>query len=362
MTAQQPIIIDLSSDEEQCPATVRDDSASDDEISDDELPHWLSEDPKAQSQGLPTFPAQPVTPVFKRKAVQEPPGAPTRKRRKVDKKVRTWFLTYNNYPKDWKNKLLALGARHYCCQPEISLTGTPHIQGVMHWKYKKSFAYLQTRLPEVHWERCKSIIAAMEYCQKKKTKDGPIWAKGFGIGYPTDENGDPIVVDPLEDKELYKYQLELTDMVIAKPHPRHIHWIWSIKGNVGKSSTCKHLALKYGAIILGGRLQDSLYVVAKMQQLKKPPKICVFDIPRSAKGQIDYQILEKVKDGCFMSSKYEAAMVLMNPPHVIVFANCSPVLNLLSQDRWKIRRLDFDEDLPGRILDFNDLGIDTSIY
>lgn len=131
-----------------------------------------------------------------------------------------------------------------------------------------------------------------------------------------------------------------------EPDERTIYWFWSNKGNIGKSSLCKHLCLRYGAIALGGKVGDAMYAVGKLVAAGKPPNIVVFDVARSESHRLEYVSLEKLKNGCFFSSKYESAMVMLNPPHVIVFANEGPNESKLSDDRWKITNLDEEDDLP----------------
>lgn len=96
--------------------------------------------------------------------------------------------------------------------------------------------------------------------------------------------------------------------------------------------------------MLGGAFKDGLFGIAKMVEAKKPPTCLIWDLPRITKNHLSVATLEKVKDGCFYSPKYESIMVLFNPPHVIVFANCPPDLGSMSADRWKVTCLDVVPD------------------
>jgi hypothetical protein len=80
---------------------------------------------------------------------------------------------------------------------------------------------------------------------------------------------------------------------------RKIYWLWSTKGNTGKSSFCKHLVLKYGAIVVNGRPEDAYFaIIQRLSPIKKNKKIddsddrkvniICFDLCRSEKNNISY--------------------------------------------------------------------------
>lgn len=64
------------------------------------------------------------------------------------------------------------------------------------------------------------------------------------------------------------------------------------------------------------------------------------NIPRSNdEHKIDYlyNVIELLKDGKFMSMKYQPRPVrLIECPHVIIFSNQEPDLTKLSNDRWEV--------------------------
>ncbi len=267
-----------------------------------------------------------------------------RKKRMLNRKSKYWFLTWNSFPVDWKSHFLALrNLQKYCVQVETA--EVEHLQGVLVFDRKLSFSELHDACPGCHWEVCRDLKACVKYCSKFKTRTGEQWIKGFKT---------PLVVrDPLEGKELYEFQKDIIHILGNEPDERTIYWFWSNKGNIGKSSLCKHLCLKYGAISLGGKVSDAMYAVAKMVEAGKPPKVIIFDVARSEAKYLKYVSLELLKNGCFFSGKYESGQVLMNPPHIIVFANEKPDQSKLSADRWEIKCLDYDLDLPG----FSTLGV-----
>lgn len=66
------------------------------------------------------------------------------------------------------------------------------------------------------------------------------------------------------------------------------------------------------------------------------PELIICDIPRSSFEYINYTSLEKLKDGCFYSGKYEGGLCVFPTPIVICLANKEPNKLMLSGDRWKV--------------------------
>lgn len=264
---------------------------------------------------------------------------PKKKRKKSIKSVH-WFLTWNGHTEDSINKLIALKElTKWAIQEETAESGTKHLQGLLTFRRSRSFTFLKRTLPEVHWEVCRSVEAAKRYCQKQETRTGKQWIKGYEIGTASQQSE---VLDPLEGKTLYKYQAWILNIIAGEPDPRKIYWFFSQKGALGKSCLTKHMVLKHGAILIGGTFKDAYYAIAAM---KTKPKIILFDIPRNQGNKVSYTAMEGIKNGIFFSQKYEASMVKMNTPHIIIFANEAPQLEGLSKDRWEIYCLDDQDDL-----------------
>ena len=60
---------------------------------------------------------------------------------------------------------------------------------------------------------------------------------------------------------------------------------------------------------------------------------------------INYQVLEQIKDGRFVAAKFSSKEIKICKPNiVIVFANCTPDVKKLAMDRWKIFKI-IGEDL-----------------
>jgi len=144
---------------------------------------------------------------------------------------------------------------------------------------------------------------------------------------------------------LYDWQKNLLAIVQGKPDERKIYWYYEKVGGVGKSSFCKYLVVKHGALVLGGKASDMKYGVMKWKETNGVyPKNIIIDIPRKLEKFVSYQGLEEVKNACFFSGKYECGMVVGNNPNLIVFANFEPDLTAMSADRWVVRNLGVDEE------------------
>jgi len=70
--------------------------------------------------------------------------------------------------------------------------------------------------------------------------------------------------------------------------------------------------------------------------MANPSDMYVYDIERSLKSFVSYSSIEKIKNGFYMSGKYEGGIINANCPWVVIFANFPPKWNKLSEDRWEV--------------------------
>lgn len=248
---------------------------------------------------------------------------------------RTWCFTYNNYTNielSILHELFDTETQQFIFQEEKGAEGTPHLQGAVKYKNARAFSSMRRINPKIHWERCKSWLASVEYCSKIESRVGKIYTNIEGIR----------IVEPIVDKFKLliprKWQ-EICLNIIKNPvpDPRAVHWFYEEKGNTGKSLLARHLVLEYGALLVSGKAADIKFAFTKM---KIKPKIVIIDIPRSYANYFTYTIIEELKNGLFFSGKYEGEMVVFNTPHVIVFSNSEPNYDELSEDRWDIHPID----------------------
>ena len=126
---------------------------------------------------------------------------------------------------------------------------------------------------------------------------------------------------------------------IERPDMRMVYWIVGKKGGEGKSFIQNILRSMYGTrrvfnTEINTRKVDIAYVLA--QETLTCKDIFLFNLLRSD-YTVAYGLLENIKDGYLMSSKYKSTTMKIKTPNVvIVFSNGFPDQTKLSVDRWKI--------------------------
>lgn len=138
-------------------------------------------------------------------------------------------------------------------------------------------------------------------------------------------------------KELFNIVFNDDVLLFKKPHDRKILWFADFGGNTGKSKFTKWICLRNSRAVKvpfgsASQLRSSIISMG-------PKRMYMLDIPRTI-GQDDdmkaiYSLLEDLKNGFVVSSMYgKNAVLLMDPPHVVVFSNQFPEIKRMSSDRW----------------------------
>lgn len=250
---------------------------------------------------------------------------------------RTFFMTLNNPTEADRAAMdkIMTHAVEVQAQEEVGESGTPHIQGYFRFKeavLRRTFCAWFDSHP--HVEKPLNLAASRNYCKKLESRDPA--GRSWGLRPPPKGGPPPIRVrDPLMGKVLHPWQAQLLEEFEEIADDRQITWIWSEEGGVGKTSFAKHVCTHYKAILVGGKAADAMSAIATM---KEKPDIVLFDVSR-ASTFVSYSGMESIKNGLFFNGKYESGMVLMNNPHVVVFANFEPDRSKLSEDRWRVIRI-----------------------
>jgi len=252
---------------------------------------------------------------------------PPPKAKKQEVQAKLWCFTLNNYGETAIETILkGLNPKDkYIIGEEVGEQGTPHLQGYIHFHSKKRMSQLKKLSPcKIHWEKCKGTeLQNIEYC----SKDGKLITN---IKLPR----------KLKWPEWRPWQKAIIELVKTEPDDRKINWFYETKGNVGKTTLTKYLCVEYKALLLPPKKADAFHSVAKQFEKDGVIDLCIFDVPRESQGFISYSAIEKIKDGCVASGKYEGCQCVFASPHVVVFANRPPDFEALSGDRWNVINLD----------------------
>lgn len=268
-------------------------------------------------------------------------------------------------------------------------TGTPHLQGYMQLYNEERMTTLNPRLFD---NRARLTLAKGSAEQNKRycTKDGvnvyergsPRGAKGtrtdldlvkkaIDDGKSYDEIADEFfgtvsrcdrfVRQRVEARDrglfqselkssmssvvLYTWQRDLLTTLSTVPHPRHVMWMWEMEGGKGKSFMARYLLATTSTLVLeAGKKYDLAHIVATTVPF---PQIIVFDLARTTAPEegvshrLDsvYSMMESLKNGYLISTKYNSTTLTFKVPHVVVFANFEPDYSKMSADRWVVTHL-----------------------
>jgi len=300
-----------------------------------------------------------------------------------------WVFTTNNpvpseVPDQFDSPLI------HCCvyQFERGENGTLHIQGYIVFSKARSLLQVKAIIgSRAHIDiRRGSAEQAISYCSKQDTREsGPFYlpdestvrahSNSGDQGSRVDlaqfrsesEAGNVLYEDRfgrfaaiysrypkfyVETQEFYRqralsistvvptqeWQVELTSVLSEMPDRRTIYWYWSQTGNVGKSHYVSS-RLDAGTCFAcnGGRFADIYLAYSDVGC----PREFFIDWPRNKPmEQFPYDVIESLKNGWFLSTKYGSRLVKFAVPHVVVFANHLPADNALSLDRLVIKNLD----------------------
>ena len=118
-------------------------------------------------------------------------------------------------------------------------------------------------------------------------------------------------------------------------------WICGFSGNEGKSWFQSYLETFYGfarvvRLDLRNKTSNILHTLSK-QSLQTTDIFLFNDTRASDQINQNYAVLEHIKDGSAVSSKYNSSIINFKTPNIlIVFSNNRPNTANLSTDRWRV--------------------------
>lgn len=146
-------------------------------------------------------------------------------------------------------------------------------------------------------------------------------------------------------KSLYQWQDDVVNL-LHEWDDRHIDVIYDEPGNSGKSGFCELLEFNGQAFeIPAMRLMEDI-----MQCVMSYPaqKAYVIDMPRAMKKDKLYDFfsgIECLKNGHVYDKRYKFKKRRMDRPHVLLFTNSIPPVEMMSRDRWRIWTIDLNKGL-----------------
>ncbi len=233
------------------------------------------------------------------------------------KRSRRWSITINNWDDTEYMTLDKISTNRVIGKEGEE--ATKHLQAYVEFENARTFASMRGQVPRAHIEIAKgNRTQNILYCIKEGN---------YVCTWP--------VPRPLNIiTNLWPWQKEIEDIILSEPDTRTIHWVYGKEGNEGKTQLVKYLVTKYDWVEFSCA-QKSADIVT----LADPDKTAyLFNFSRSKEGYTPWDALEQLKNGMISDSKLKKKTknVVMNSPHVICFANWTPDLKKLSQDRWKI--------------------------
>lgn len=205
-----------------------------------------------------------------------------------------------------------------------------HYQGMVHAETKMRPCEVQNKIGWGYWQHAvkNQQENLKKYCMKQNTRVAGPWADKevyMGQDLPTTLRG---------------WQKKHLEILTSPMEDRMIYWFIDEQGGAGKSKFAKYMQFHYGIPKLTfGKTCDLLNIVSKFQMRKG----YIFDLSRTKPHDISmddiYSAMENIKNGHFCNTKYETDIILMLPPHIIIYANWAPDTERLSPDRWIIKNI-----------------------
>ena len=131
---------------------------------------------------------------------------------------------------------------------------------------------------------------------------------------------------------LNERQLEL-DAAVEAQTDRQVTWIEDEIGKTGKSFWSRYKFATMGALrIENANTKDIAYAY-------DGESLVIMDLSRTNEVKVNYDAIERLKNGMMFSSKYKSkAKLYVKCPKLVVLANFAPDFSKLSQDRWDYRK------------------------
>ena len=157
--------------------------------------------------------------------------------------------------------------------------------------------------------------------------DGKVFEDG--VKEERELNEKQIIYKKTEHSDLRVLQQQLLDIIKTEDSDRRVFWVYDRKGGTGKSFMCQYLLKSGGILFPDFNYRDNCYIY-------KIEHLVLFDLARSSIAPVDMRLVEDLKNGYLVSTKYEVRKKIFESPTIIIFSNVLPKNDLLSIDRWYV--------------------------
>lgn len=243
-------------------------------------------------------------------------------------------------------------AKKYVFQLEKTENGYEHYQGrlsLIKKTIKSSLMKLFTLIPVPNYLEPTILGESTKdafYCQKADSRIAGPWKDTDQVIY---------IPEQYRNKDLRPYQRIILDD--GYHNDRTINFIYDPDGNKGKTTICMIAAITKGYIYLPfiNDYEDLMgTMLCKCYNITRSPKAVLLDMPRAISKKKLKQVyagLETIKGGYLFDKRYHFKEWYIDSPNIWVFSNKPPKQEYLSQDRWKLWRINKAYEL--REIDWN---------
>lgn len=238
-------------------------------------------------------------------------------------------------------------AKKWCFQKEKGeKTGYEHYQGrvSLYTKVRR----IEGPVPECHWSVTSNTNKTNQfYVMKSHSRiDGPWNNKSEKIYIPKQvariKKWKPWQEKILEEcKGWRNIPAEFLD-------DRTINVLWDKNGCEGKSALCLWLETHGYAVGIPPTLTDDSHKVMRWVCGEEKLGAYLIDLPRGMDKKDMSRLfvaLEVIKGGKAYDDRYTNKKCFIDSPCIWVFTNVLPKMDILSQDRWKIWKIDEEDEL-----------------
>lgn len=304
----------------------------------------------------------------------------------VSARGRHFQFTVNNYEDEdlayvrWLGTLPAETAIKYIAFGfEVSASGTPHLQGCIGFRNPRTCPVVKELFGDInpHIELARNRLANYRYAIKGGDFEeyGEVPSNNAGgrtdlERYQADIRGGArlrqlrdehfgtyirsgnatreLILQHMraEVPELHPLRPWQSDLyaVLSMPvHDRQVHFVVDHQGNTGKTWFAKYYtwmrSLEDDVIVVRPTKRENLAYIVVDAILERPIRTVFVDCSRDMVDNINYGILEEMKDGNICSGKFVSKMVQVPPMHVVVLMNAHPDMTKLSADRYVVHEV-----------------------